>query len=63
MKNVYLIFPNQNDVASYCKIECERKDFIDSLIENELIDEWDDMKKLSWIIFENGNQMDCSDFI
>lgn len=63
MKNIYLIFPNTNDVFSYCKIECERKDFIDSLIESELIESWDDMKSLSWVIFENGELRNCLDFV
>ena len=54
MKNIYLIFPNRNDVTSYCKIECERKEFIDALIESELINGWDELKQLNWIIFENG---------
>lgn len=63
MKNIYLIFPDTNDVFNYCKLECERKDFIDSLIENELIESWDDIKEVSWVIFENGNMMEGSDFI
>ena len=63
MKNIYLIFPNRNDVTSYCKIECERKEFIDALIESELINGWDELKQLNWIIFENGDIRDCSDFI
>ena len=63
MQNVYLIFPNVNDVTSYCKIVCERSNFIDALIESELIEGWDDMKALSWVIFENGNEMNCSDFV
>ena len=63
MKSICLIFPNPNDVFNCCKIECERKDFIDALIENELIESWDDMKSLSWVIFENGDLRDCEDFI
>jgi hypothetical protein len=34
-----------------------------SLIENGLIESWDDIKEVSWVIFENGNMMDGSDFI
>ena len=37
---------------SYCKIECERKEFIDALIESELINGWDELKQLNWTIFE-----------
>ena len=62
MKNIYLIFVDINDVSNYCKIECERKDFINSLIENELIESEDDIKNLSWIIFENGHMIDFSNF-
>ena len=62
MKNIYLIFVDINDVSNYCKIECERKDFINSLIENELIESEDDIKILSLIIFENGNMIDFSNF-
>ena len=63
MKSIYLIFPNPNDVFNCCKIECERKDFIDALIECELINGWDELKSLSWVIFENGDLRDCEDFI
>ena len=64
MKNVYLIFPNPNDVTSYCRVECERKDFVDALIEAEVIESWDDLKGKNWIIFENSIlEMGCEDFL
>jgi hypothetical protein len=61
--NTYLIFPDAGDVNSYCKIECERNNFVDSLIEANLITDWDDMRLLDWMIFEKGELRSCSDFI
>lgn len=62
-QNTYLVFPQRNDVNTHCKIVCKgRSEFIDALIECELIESQDELKQLDWLIFEDGNQFDCSAF-
>ena len=54
MKNTYLIFTDYNDVYSNCRIVCTKEELNDVLIEDELLDEGENYKDCSWVIFENG---------
>jgi hypothetical protein len=54
MTNVYLIFPDPNDVFSSVRIECTRENLVKNLIETELLSEGDEMGDLIWVIYENG---------
>jgi hypothetical protein len=57
MKNVYLIFPNPSDIYSYATITCTKEELGNTLIEAELIEEGENYKDFSWVIFENGKMI------
>jgi hypothetical protein len=57
MKNIYLIFPNPNDVYFNLVITCTKEELNDELIDQELIDPFTHYTEYTWVVFENGKMI------